>query len=67
MIYPLDQLKPKTKIKNKIFFAGLNENSTTFLHTLGRGTRKQKGKKTIFLNVYNKVEMLLIKNLVFIF
>ena len=49
MIYPLDQLKPKTKIKNKIFFAGLNENSTTFLHTLGRGTRKQKGKKTIFL------------------
>ena len=60
MIYPLDQLKPKTKTKN--WFAGVNENSTTFLYTLNRGgTRKQKGKKVFFFKVYNKVEMLLTK------
>ena len=34
--YPLDKLKPKTELKTKIFFVGVNWNSTTFLYTLNR-------------------------------
>ena len=41
MIYPLDQLKLKTK--TKIFFAGVNENSMTFLYTLNRRDKKTEG------------------------
>ena len=40
MIYPLDQLKLKTKTKTKIFFAGVNENSMTF-YTLWIGGEKK--------------------------
>ena len=43
MIYPLDQLKLKTKTKTKIFFAGVNENSMTFLYTLNRRDKKTEG------------------------
>ena len=67
MIYPFDQLKPKTKTKNqKIFFAGVNENSTTFLYTLNRGDKKTEGKKVFFFKVYTKVEMLLTKKIWFL-
>ena len=38
MFYWLDKLKPKTKAK--IFFVGVDENSTTFLYTLNRGDNK---------------------------
>ena len=51
----------KLKLKTKIFFAGVNENSTNFLYTLNRVTRKQKHKKVFFFKVYNKVDMLLTK------
>ena len=51
------QLKPKPKTKNQIFFAGVNENLTTFLYTLNRMAKKTEGyKKFLF-----KVEMLLTK------
>ena len=61
MIYPLDQLKPKTKIKtkNQNIFAGVNENST-FLYTLNRGDKKTD-VFFFFFKVYNKVEMLFTK------
>ena len=40
MFYWLDKLKPKTK--SKIFFVGVNENSTTFF------TLNREDKKTFF-------------------
>ena len=56
MFYSLDKLKPRSKTKKlrtKIFFVGVNENSTTSLYTFNRAD-----KKNIFFKVYNKVEML---------
>ena len=43
MFYSLDKLKSRTntkKLKTKIFFVGVNENSTTFLYTLNREDKK---------------------------
>ena len=40
MFYSLDKLKSRTntkKLKTKIFFVGVNENSTTFLYTFEKG------------------------------
>ena len=34
VFYSLDKLKPKIKTKTKVFFVGVNENSTTFLYTI---------------------------------
>ena len=42
MIYSLDELKPKTKTKNQIFFVCVNESSTTFLYTLNRWEQQEK-------------------------
>ena len=45
MFYSLDKLKSRTntkKLKTKIFFVGVNENSTTFLYTLNGGGREKK-------------------------
>ena len=67
MIYPLDQQKPKTKTKNQTIFAGVNENSMTFLYTLNRGGDKKTEwlKNVFFFKVYIKVEMLLTKKIGF--
>ena len=53
------------KLKTKIFFVGVNENSTTFLYTLNKGDKKTEGKKVFFLKVYIEVEMLLTKKIGF--
>ena len=68
MIYPLDQLKLKTKTKTKIFFAGVNENSMTFfIHFEQEGQENRRVKKVFFFKVYNKVKMLSMKTFGFYF
>ena len=60
MIYWLDRRNTKYEyyiLKTKIFFVGVNENSTTFLYTLNRGDKKTEGEKEgFFFKVYNKVQ-----------
>ena len=71
MFYSLDKLKPKTKTKIKIFFVGVNENSTPFLYTLNRGEKKTlflEGERSflvLLFKVYNKVEISTTTKLIF--
>ena len=73
MFYSLDKLKPRTKTKIKIFFVGVNENSTPFLYTLNRGEKKTfflEGERSflvLLFKVYNKVEISTTTKLIFQF
>ena len=55
LFYSLDKLQTETqklKLKTKIFFVGVNKNSTTFLYTLNRGEKKtffRRGKSILVL------------------